>query len=94
MGGFTALPSRTLHRRVNSDSAVSGNIRLRAEKLIGMPHSILHAFNTFQFNAGRMCVTSKHPHHFLHETKTWIPQFNKYNIETIILKKNCIFFLL
>lgn len=69
-GGFTALPSRMLHRRVNSDSAVSGNIRLRAEKLIGMPHSILHAFNTFQFNAGQMCVTSKHPHHFLHETKT------------------------
>lgn len=45
-----AQPSRTLHHRVNCDSAVSGNIHLHAERLIGMPHNILHAFNTFQFN--------------------------------------------
>lgn len=38
-----AQPSRTLHHRLNSDSAVSGNIHLHAERLIGMPHSILHA---------------------------------------------------
>lgn len=46
-----ARPSRQQRHRANSDSAVSGNIRVHAGKLMGMPHSILHAVSTFQFNA-------------------------------------------
>lgn len=46
-----ARPSRQQCHSANSDSAVSGNICVRAGKVMGMPHSILHALSTFQFNA-------------------------------------------
>lgn len=88
--------SRPLHHRMNSDSAVSGNIHLHAERLIGMPHSILHAFNTFQFCAVQTwCDTSQHPHHTLMppppRKKTWTqnPQFNFLNKE-VNSKLKCI----
>lgn len=63
-----AQHSRTLRQRVNSDSAVSGNIHLHAETLIGMPHSILHAFNTFHFSAGLTVVHYKKKHPYVNVT--------------------------
>lgn len=50
-----------LHHGVDPDSAVSGNIHLHAERMIGMPQSILCAFNTFQ-SCENVPATQTHMH--------------------------------